>query len=173
MIKTLYPSKPDPHVLSLVLSRAKDGAISPRLANRYSRFALSHRSCDDCVRTVWEGEQRVERSQVARSLRSLQGAGADRAAGFFPDAPTRSFHQAELAAAQRKLEQAKQDQREFERENQQRRSKFIQESEQAASKREELKKEISLLEENLEDISFGLYKPHFNFQTSEEYKAAL
>jgi hypothetical protein len=47
MIKTLYPSKPDPHVLSLVLSRAKGGAVSPRLANRYSRFALSHRSCGD------------------------------------------------------------------------------------------------------------------------------
>src|SRR5581483_1119264 len=28
-------------------------------------------------------------------------------------------------------------------------------------------------EENLEDISFGLYKPHFDFQTSEEYKTAL
>jgi hypothetical protein len=47
MIKTLYPSKPDPHVLSLVLSRAKGDAVSPRLANRYSRFALSHRSCGD------------------------------------------------------------------------------------------------------------------------------
>jgi hypothetical protein len=47
MIKTLYRSKPDPHVLSLVLSRAKGGAVSPRLANRYSRFALSHRSCGD------------------------------------------------------------------------------------------------------------------------------
>jgi len=30
-------------------SGAKDGAISPRLANRYSRFALSHRSCGDGV----------------------------------------------------------------------------------------------------------------------------
>lgn len=30
--------------------------------------------------------------------------------------------------------------------------------------------EISLLEENLDDISYGLYKPHFTFQTSEGYK---
>lgn len=37
----------------------------------------------------------------------------------------------------------------------------------------ELTKEISLLEENLEDISFGVYKPHFSFQTSAEYKTAL
>ena len=36
-----------------------------------------------------------------------------------------------------------------------------------------LKGEVSLLEENLEDISFGLYKPHFSFQASEEYKANL
>jgi predicted nucleic acid-binding Zn-ribbon protein len=36
-----------------------------------------------------------------------------------------------------------------------------------------LKHEVSLLEENLEDISFGLYKPHFNYETSEEYKSAL
>jgi hypothetical protein len=37
----------------------------------------------------------------------------------------------------------------------------------------ELKKEISLVEENLEDISFGVYKPHFSFQTFAEYKTAL
>jgi DNA repair exonuclease SbcCD ATPase subunit len=30
-----------------------------------------------------------------------------------------------------------------------------------------------LLEENLEDISFGLYKPHFDFETSAEYKNAI
>jgi len=36
-----------------------------------------------------------------------------------------------------------------------------------------LQTEVSALEENLEDISFGLYKPHFSFQTSEEYKVAL
>ncbi len=79
----------------------------------------------------------------------------------------------ELAAAERKLEQAKQGQKEFERENEQRRTKLIQDCEQLEAKRDELKTEVSLLEENLEDISFGFYKPHFSFQTSEEYKAAL
>src|SRR5437868_3172162 len=34
---------------------------------------------------------------------------------------------------------------------------------------ENLLKEISIVEENLEDISYGLYKPHFNYNTSEEY----
>jgi chromosome segregation ATPase len=38
---------------------------------------------------------------------------------------------------------------------------------------EKLKAEVVLLEENLEDISFGVYRPHFTFQTSDEYKWAL
>ena len=38
---------------------------------------------------------------------------------------------------------------------------------------EELKSETVLLEENLEDISFGLYEPHFEFDTAEDYKVEL
>lgn len=38
---------------------------------------------------------------------------------------------------------------------------------------ETLKAEVALLEENLEDISFGIYRPHFTFESSEEYKNAL
>jgi hypothetical protein len=38
---------------------------------------------------------------------------------------------------------------------------------------EHLKKEIALLEENLEDMSFGVYKPHYDFDTSEKYKKEL
>jgi Domain of unknown function (DUF4041)/T5orf172 domain len=38
---------------------------------------------------------------------------------------------------------------------------------------DKLKGEVALLEENLEDISFGVYRPHFTFQTSDEYKRAL
>ena len=38
---------------------------------------------------------------------------------------------------------------------------------------ESLLSEISVLEENLEDISYGLYKPHYNYNTSEEYKQKL
>lgn len=81
--------------------------------------------------------------------------------------------QTEVTTLQTKLEQAKQNQKSFEADNQQRRAKLLQDSEQAQAKYTELNKEISLLEENLEDISFGLYKPHFDFQTSEEYKTAL
>jgi len=36
-----------------------------------------------------------------------------------------------------------------------------------------LQTEVASLEENLEDISYGLYKPHFTFETSERYKSAI
>lgn len=38
---------------------------------------------------------------------------------------------------------------------------------------DKLKEELSLLEENIEDISFGVYKPHYDFGTSDLYKKAL
>jgi hypothetical protein len=43
----------------------------------------------------------------------------------------------------------------------------------AAATHKRLKNEVALLEENLEDISFGIYKPHFDYDTPENYKAAL
>jgi predicted nucleic acid-binding Zn-ribbon protein len=36
-----------------------------------------------------------------------------------------------------------------------------------------MRDEIASLEENLEDISYGLYKPHFTFESSTRYKAAI
>jgi hypothetical protein len=47
------------------------------------------------------------------------------------------------------------------------------EIQQLQARRSELQQEVARLEETLEDLSFGLYKPHFNFATSEEYKARL
>ena len=38
---------------------------------------------------------------------------------------------------------------------------------------DQMRSEISLLEENLENISFGVYRPHFTFETSDDYKVAL
>lgn len=38
---------------------------------------------------------------------------------------------------------------------------------------DQYRSEVTLLEENLEDISFGVYKPHFDYDTPEGYKAAL
>lgn len=79
----------------------------------------------------------------------------------------------EVAAARAKLEQLHRAQGELEKEGEQRQQKVSNELGQLAAKRGELAKEVSLLEVNLEDISFGLYKPHFTFKTSEEYKMAL
>ena len=38
---------------------------------------------------------------------------------------------------------------------------------------ENLLKEVSILEEDLEFISFGIYKPHFDFDTSDKYKLEI
>lgn len=38
---------------------------------------------------------------------------------------------------------------------------------------ENLLKEISILEEDLDFISYGIYKPHFDFDTSEKYKEKI
>jgi hypothetical protein len=80
---------------------------------------------------------------------------------------------AHLADARRNLEQATQRRQELDSENDQRRLTLNQEYEQALATFKQLKLEVSLLEENIEDISFGLYKPHFSFETSNEYKTAL
>lgn len=57
--------------------------------------------------------------------------------------------------------------------NADRRSQLEKEYQSALVKYEELKDEISLYQANLEDISFGVYEPHFKFQSSIEYKTAL
>lgn len=36
-----------------------------------------------------------------------------------------------------------------------------------------LRLELSTLEENLEDVSYGLYRPHYDYDTSEKYKQEL
>lgn len=80
---------------------------------------------------------------------------------------------AELTAAKDSLEQTRREQQEIASSSKRQRAQLSQDYDQARSTYEKLKNEISLLEENLEDISFGLYKPHFNFQTPDEYRAKL
>jgi DNA repair exonuclease SbcCD ATPase subunit len=79
----------------------------------------------------------------------------------------------ELAKAQARLAQMQRSEAEFDAEAQERRSTLNQQYEQAQGVYRQLKKEVTLLEENLEDISFGVYKPHFSFQTPEAYKQEL
>jgi hypothetical protein len=54
-----------------------------------------------------------------------------------------------------------------------RRESLMTEYAKAKSVYEELSKEVRSLEENLDDISFGLYKPHYKYDTPEEYKTKL
>lgn len=79
----------------------------------------------------------------------------------------------ELLYAGQKLEALKQERELIVEENDDRRSKLNAEYDEGLTTYKRLQHEVQLLEENLEDISFGLYKPHFSFGTPDEYKAAL
>ncbi len=59
-------------------------------------------------------------------------------------------------------------------ENDQRaRAALVAEYTTALARYQDLQKEIAVAEDSLQDISFGIYKPHFTFQTPEEYKAKI
>jgi hypothetical protein len=80
---------------------------------------------------------------------------------------------AELATIQEQLSQAKREQQELVADTKRQHAQLTQEYDRARVTYDTLQREIALLEENLEDISFGLYKPHFSFQTAAEYKTQL
>jgi Domain of unknown function (DUF4041)/Meiotically up-regulated gene 113 len=80
---------------------------------------------------------------------------------------------AELSAVRNRTQEAKEEQARFTAESDEQRQKLSREYEEALSKYKGLQHDISVLEENLEDISFGLYKPHFTFDSPEQYKAKL
>ena len=50
---------------------------------------------------------------------------------------------------------------------------IISDYEKNLAKHQELQKEVTLLEENIENIDYGFYKPHYPFKTSTEYKIEL
>lgn len=79
----------------------------------------------------------------------------------------------ELLYAGQKLDTLKQEWDLIVKENDDRRSKLKAEYDEALLTYKRLKQEVQLLEDNLEDISFGLYKPHFAFGTPDDFKAAL
>ena len=78
-----------------------------------------------------------------------------------------------VTEAKRQLEGANRDRQVLIDQDNQRRAALDGEYKQALAKFQALKRELSLVEESTQDISFGLYKPHFNFQTPEEYKTAI
>jgi len=86
---------------------------------------------------------------------------------------TREKSETEARTATERLENLRREQRNIESSNEQRRSQLGRDYEEALARYKGLQAKIKLLEENLEDISFGLYQPHFTFSTSDEYKAKL
>ncbi len=80
---------------------------------------------------------------------------------------------AELGRVQGELEKAAAAQTQFLDNDKRRREQLTESYTAAKTTFERLQREVALLEENLEDISFGLYKPHYDFATSVLYKARL
>ena len=80
---------------------------------------------------------------------------------------------AAVAAAKSELEKTRADQHASEKTWADKRAKLSTEYDDGLTRYEALRKEIGLLEENLEDISYGLYQPHYSFDSSEQYKANL
>lgn len=61
----------------------------------------------------------------------------------------------------------------FEAEDRLRREQTSKVYQKAKETYERLQRETTALEENLEDISFGVYKPHYDYETSDEYRIKL
>lgn len=80
---------------------------------------------------------------------------------------------AAAAAAKGEFELARREQADLRADQERKRTQLIEDYSRALATHEALQKEIAVLEEHVEDMSFGLYEPHFTFQTSEEYKAKL
>src|SRR5438034_11562904 len=80
---------------------------------------------------------------------------------------------AQLRLAGQKLEEEKRLQQALDADAQRRVAKLDIQYQDEIARYNGLQNEVSALEENLEDISFGLYKPDFSFQISEEYKLTL
>jgi hypothetical protein len=118
---------------------------------------------------------------VTGARRELESARCDRAAQDSASARDRALreqeHQQRLdtrnRAAADTLEKLQRGHETFLAQDTQRRAALNQEYEQALATYPGLKRELSLVHESLEDISFGQYTPHFNFNTPEEYKTAL
>lgn len=80
---------------------------------------------------------------------------------------------AELAKQREELGRLRQQRESEDAKNAADRTKLTEEYGAARNRLAQLQHEVHLLEENLEDISFGVYKPHFSFQTAEDYRTAL
>ncbi len=80
---------------------------------------------------------------------------------------------AEIARRETEIKRLEQERASLQTEYAQKSQSLNQEYSQARDLYENLKHEIGLLEETADLQSFGVYKPHYDFAASEEYKARL
>jgi multidrug efflux pump subunit AcrA (membrane-fusion protein) len=81
--------------------------------------------------------------------------------------------EAHAAALQGELAKATAERDAFLASDQKRRAELNAQYQEALALFQRLKGEVTSLEENLEDMSFGLYKPHYSLESSESYRKAL
>lgn len=81
--------------------------------------------------------------------------------------------EAQAAALKTELARATAERDAFVAADQKRRGELNSQYQEAHGVYDRLRAEVSSLEENIEDMSFGLYKPHYNFDASEKYKTEL
>jgi hypothetical protein len=86
---------------------------------------------------------------------------------------TTSFEQRATEEHRRLLKQHQDDEAQLFLSDQKARATLSAEYQTALARYQELQKEIAIGEDSLEDLSFGLYKPHFTFQTPDEYKVKI
>lgn len=109
----------------------------------------------------------AELGRLEKAIERLRGEQTSLAAEI---AKRREVAELEHAAATKKLLVR---QRELEQEGAARLQKLTAEYDQSHAVYLRLKRELELLQDQSEDISFGLYKPSFSFETPEAYKQAL
>lgn len=86
---------------------------------------------------------------------------------------TRKATETQLLTRESQIKETEQTLRRVEADAAQKRARLENDYGAALAQYKKLQGEVNLLEENLEDISFGVYKPHFDFEAPEDYKAAL
>lgn len=81
--------------------------------------------------------------------------------------------EAERDKISQEVEQIKSEKANLQEEYKNKKNKLISDYQNAHTIYEKLQKEIGLLEESLEMTDYGIYKPHYDFGTSDEYKRHL
>lgn len=141
---------------------AQRDSASRRAAARLERERHELRQRFATVLDLEEEAARV-RAAFESEHRALDEAVAD----------ARRRSEEEMSAARRTADHARQELHRDEAATRARQDEISRAYAKARETFDRLQREVALLEENLEDISFGVYRPHYDFATSAEYRARL